>query len=570
MKTTLMKNKIKLSVKKLEEILVGPGYIDKADFDVAVKMSKQANLANVLVEQSFIKDEEIGQVIATSLGYTFINLKKEKIKNDTLLKVPEIVARNRGVIAFSENKNGVNVGMTNPDDIEIKHNLGKIFGVPVKPFFITGPDFNEAMLHYKESIEKDFDTILHDLKAKSLTHEQQDQAKIKMVNSLIEHGYFGKASDIHIEPEKNHVSIRFRIDGILHDVLTLPHDFYEFVLTRIKVMAKMRIDEHMSAQDGKIQYKIGENYLDIRISIVPITNGENIVMRLLSADSRRFSLTSLGLSGNNLKKINRAIKNPHGMILVTGPTGSGKTSTLYEILKKLNTEDIHISTIEDPVEYDIEGISQIQVNNKTNLSFAQGLRAIVRQDPDIIMVGEVRDPETAGIAINSAMTGHLVLSTLHANDAVTTIPRLLDMEIEPFLISSTLNLAIAQRLVRKICEKCRVSYQATKEDKDLINTNNHLNGAFNRVRKIDIDKLTLFKGTGCKVCSGTGYRGRTGIFEILDMSDKIKREIINKSSSNQILEVAREGGMTSLLEDGIEKVLDGVTTLSEILRVTKE
>jgi general secretion pathway protein E len=293
-------------------------------------------------------------------------------------------------------------------------------------------------------------------------------------------------------------------------------------------------------------------------------------MRLLSSRSRQMSLTGLGLSNQDFKKVLRAIKNPHGMILVTGPTGCGKTTTVYEILKILNKKEVHIASIEDPVEYDIEGVSQIQVNPKTNLTFAKGLRAIVRQDPDIIMVGEIRDEETAQIAVNSAMTGHLVLSTLHANDAATTLPRFLDMGIEPFLIASTVRVVIAQRLVRKICPKCRYSYELEQEEVAAINQIPHLKEIIEAKAKKNLRKIRLYKGAGCKVCTNSGYYERTGIFEILEMNERVREQVVNRATSHNIQKVAQELGMTTMLEDGIEKIFNGLTTLAEVLRVVQE
>ena len=428
----------------------------------------------------------------------------------------------------------------------------------------------EAINKYKLSLKDEFNNFLKRLQDKTITREARDEIFIKTVDMLLAYGYHGKASDIHIEPYSKKIMIRFRIDGIMHDALKIPKELSDFIVTRIKVLSKMRTDEHRSAQDGKFRYKIEKETIDIRVSVVPVTQGENIVMRLLSAESQQINLSTLGLSDKNLNKVNQAITKPHGMILVTGPTGSGKTTTLYAAMKTLNKREVHIATIEDPVEYDIEGISQIQVNSKTNLTFAKGLRAIVRQDPDVIMVGEIRDKETAGIAVNSAMTGHLVLSTLHTNDAATTLPRLLNMEIEPFLVASTVNLVIAQRLVRKICEKCRVSYSLSDEEKKIIKNEPNIYAIVKSKGYDNLDKLRLYKGEGCKICGGTGYQERIGIFEVLEMSEDIKRLILKSASSNEIAQAARNEGMTTMFEDGIENALNGITTLHEILRVTKE
>ncbi|MCK5592380.1 MAG: type II/IV secretion system protein [Candidatus Pacebacteria bacterium] len=420
---------MKLSDEKLKELLVGPGHISEANFDLAVKDSneQERDILNILVERDLIRDEQLGQLVAENLGFSFIDLKTEKIDEEVLRLIPELVARSKGVIVFSRGEEGVKVGMTDPSDSEIRHIIEKKVGQKVLPFYITKQSLKVALKFYDESIKEEFDKILKKLDSQSLNQEEQDETVVEMVDLLLKYSHQNKASDVHLEPYLEKVVVRFRIDGVMHKVLELPKNLHDKLLSRIKILAQIRTDEHRAAQDGKLRFETEEEVVDVRVSVVPIVEGENVVMRLLSAQSRRFGLDDLGLIRQNLKVVENAIKKPHGMILVTGPTGSGKSTTLYAVMTLLNNPNIHISTIEDPVEYDIEGISQIQVNTKTNLTFANGLRAIVRQDPDIIMVGEIRDQETAGIAVNSALTGHLVLSTLHTNNAAATIPRLMDM-----------------------------------------------------------------------------------------------------------------------------------------------
>ncbi len=384
---------------------------------------------------------------------------------------------------------------------------------------------------------------------------------------LLQYGYENKASDIHIEPYEDKILVRFRVDGVLHDVLSIDKKMHDLILTRIKILSRMRTDEHRSAQDGKIRHRMGKEKVDIRVSIIPITEGEKVVMRLLSSKNRQFNLIDLGFSDSDFKKVKKAVKNPHGMILATGPTGSGKTTTLYAILKILNKRTVNIATIEDPVEYDMEGVNQIQVNEKTDLTFAKGLRSIVRQDPDIIMVGEIRDEETAGIAVNSALTGHLVLSTLHTNDAATTLPRLLDMDIEPFLVASTVNIIVAQRLVRKICQTCRGSYTLTLKELKLIEGIKEIKEAYKDKGYKNVKKLNFYKGAGCKVCGNTGYHGRIGIYEVLEMNEDIKDSILRRASSDEITKLAKKNGMKTMLEEGVEKILNGETTIEEVFRV---
>ena len=460
--------------------------------------------------------------------------------------------------------------MLDPNDLKIKHSIEKRAGKPVQAFFTTNNDFINVLDKYKANIKVAFNKILKQIEDQELSQEERDEQIVRIVDMMLLYGYQNKASDIHIEPYANKVLARFRIDGVMHDVLDMPRDLSELILTRIKIMARMRTDQHRAAMDGKLKFESRGEKVDVRVSIVPVTGGENVVMRILSGKSRQFGLTELGMSDNDLKKVNRTIKNPHGMIVVTGPTGSGKTTTVYAVMKILNTRDVHISSIEDPVEYGIEGISQIQVNTKTDLTFAKGLKAIVRQDPDIIMIGEVRDEETADIAVNSAMTGHLVLTTLHANDAATTLPRFLDMSVEPYLLASTINVIIAQRLVRKICFKCRMSYEVTSDVKELIKNNPSVESFLKKIKGEKLDNIYLYKGAGCEICHKTGFLGRVGIFEVLEMDENIKDLVMDRANSDDITEIARKAGMLTLLEDGLEKVINGVTTLEEVIRVTKE
>jgi len=561
-----------IPVEKLRELLLKPGHLSEGQFNTALEDAKRTktDLEDILIEKDLIKDNQLGKLIAEALGVKFINLEMEKINDEMLNFIPELMARSKGIIALSRSEDGIKVGMRNPLDIETRHTLEKRIGENILPYYITKRGLENALNQYRAGIKKDFKKMLDELNSEDIGREERDKLVVRMVDMLLQYGYENGASDIHIEPYREKVVVRFRVDGVMHDVLEIPKKMMDIILSRIKIMAKMRTDEHRAAQDGKIRFIAGDGEeVDVRVSVVPVTEGENAVMRLLAAKTRQFSLTNLGLSDKNLEKVNKAIKNPWGMILVTGPTGSGKTTTVYAVMKILNRREVHISTIEDPVEYNIEGISQIQVNSRTNLTFAKGLRAIVRQDPDIIMVGEIRDEETADIAVNSAMTGHLVLSTLHANDAATTLPRLLDMKVEPFLIASTVNVVIAQRLVRKICEKCRVSYSLSEEEKKIISEDFNLKNIFSSLGYKNLDKVVLYKGDGCKACGNTGYFGRVGIFEVLEMNENIKKLIIDRARSDEIMEMAKINGMTTMFEDGINKVFQAITTLQEVLRVTK-
>lgn len=556
----------------LRSLIVDKGYMKPEAFTKAAQeaLIHDIPLETFFVDHDLIKDEQLGLVIAEHYSVPLINLGNVKIDDAVLAIVPEVVARSRGIIAFARDDNALRLALREPDDLEMIHLIEKRAGLTVTPYYVTLHDFLAALERYKASLAVSFEKILARLKDPLLSRDERDGAIVELMDMLVQYGYQNKASDIHVSPMARHVMVRFRIDGVLHDVLEMPKELLDPIVMRVKILSKMRTDEHRAAQDGKFRFNAKEEVIDVRVSVMPTTYGENIVMRLLSSKLRRFSLIDLGFREGDYDKVSRASQSPHGMILVTGPTGSGKTTTVYAVLKILNTRDVHIATIEDPVEYDIEGATQIQVNPKTGLTFAKGLRSIVRQDPDIIMVGEIRDSETAGIAVNSAMTGHLVLSTLHANDSATTFPRLFDMGIEPFLISSTVTIVIAQRLVRKTCEKCRASYVLSAEEWELIDEESVVKQFFESRGFSSESRPRGYKGSGCMVCADTGYSGRLGIFEVLEINDEIKQLILKRGTSDQVMSAAKKGGMTSMLQDGLEKVLLGLTTLEEVLRATKE
>ncbi len=563
-----------LTDKKIVEILTKETYISPEDFEGAKKYISEVGaskkLIDYLLEQNIISKDLLGRALGEHYEVLYINLAHEKISEEILNMVPEVVARQKGVVAFARNSEGIKVAMVNPDDLTTKNFLEKHFGEKIIPYFTIEYDLYDALSGYQASLEEEFAKQVKEIDLEGKNREEKDKLVVDLVDMILHYGYQNKASDIHIEPYEDKGLVRLRIDGVMHDVLQMKKDLLAPIITRLKILSRMRTDEHRAAQDGKIRYKTDNETIDIRISVLPVTQGENVVMRLLSSRSRQFGLTDLGFSSGDMKIVKKAIKSPHGMILVTGPTGSGKTTTLYSIMKILNKRDVHISTIEDPVEYNMEGISQIQVNNKTDLSFAKGLRSIVRQDPDIIMVGEIRDEETAGIAVNSALTGHLVLSTLHTNDAPTTLPRLLDMKIEPYLVASTVNVIIAQRLVRKICSKCKASYKMLKEEREMLLQETNLQSIMKKIGKNKLDNIRLYKGEGCKVCGQTGYDGRLGVFEVLEMTEEIKQAILRQASAGEIREIVKKQGMVTMMEDGVDKVLKGMTTFEEVLRVTRE
>lgn len=557
-----------LSPSELKNILLNAGIVESAQFEHIYQEARRTkrSLYQLLLEKGVVRDYELGQLVANAKGYPFVRLEEREISPDVLSFLPEEVARNQLAIPFAETASEISIAMESPEHGELVHNLEKETGKKVKVYYATERDIRSILPRYRKGFAQDFALLLETHSKNAEGAQPSDPPVEELVNLILSYAYESKASDVHIEPLDENVVIRYRIDGMLHEVGRFTKSIHELIVARIKIMAQLRIDEHRAAQDGELKTKDG---VEIRVSIVPITEGEKVVLRLLSARGMEFALTDLGIPKVDLEKINRNIERPHGMILATGPTGSGKTTTLYAILKAVNTENINIATIEDPVEYDIEGVNQIQVNPRTNLTFALGLRAIIRQDPDIIMVGEIRDNDTAGISVNAALTGHLVLSSLHANDAATTLPRLLDMDIEPFLIASTLNLIIAQRLIRKICNHCRESYIAAT-DKTFWEKHPQLTSMVRSYSKKNLDALRFYRGNGCSVCNHLGYQGRIGIFETLEISDGIKKLIMQRANADTIKEQAVRENMKTLIEDGIDKALEGVTATEELVRVLQE
>lgn len=550
--------------KKLAEICLSSKLINQEDLNKAFEYSSKKNLSLywALIDKELISDDSLGPLLADYFDVPYINLEKTNIDSKILNLLPEIVATKNRIIAFDQDKTGLKLAMSNPNNIEIKEFIKKKIDLEIITYFATDLAIENTLARYTKDIKSSFEQIIAGSIKQALVSKDNLPPIEKLVDTLINYAYKNKSSDIHIEPTENESQVRVRIDGILHDIVTIPKNLHDQIISRIKVLASLRTDEHLSSQDGKIKFPTEQEDLDLRVSIVPIVEGEKAVLRLLSERSRQFTLESLGFGIDDLIKIKKAIAKPFGITLATGPTGSGKTTTIYALVKLLNSREKNIATIEDPVEYDIEGVNQIQVNPKTNLTFAEGLRSILRQDPDIIFVGEIRDQETAKIATNSAMTGHLVLSTIHTNDAATTLPRLLDMGIEPFLVASTVNSIIAQRLVRLNCAKCVASSEmltsdlAKKIDPKIID-----------ILFKDKKSIRVSSGKGCPVCHNSGFTGRIGLFEVLTISESIKKLIMAKADSNTIREKAVEEGMNLMLYDGLRKVAKGLTTIDEVYRV---
>lgn len=559
-----------LDTSQLKILLIGSNLITPDQFDQAEKESKLKNIALevCLPQNGYIKDVHLGQIIANYLKVKFVDLKNEPIDHATQMLVSEAVATKQQVVLFKQDEKNIYLGTSNPNNHDFFSLIKKKTNKNIIVYYATSLSILDALKNYKVLIKTSIEGLIKHLQAGPTG--ATETSIIQIVSLLLENAYDSRASDIHIEPMREEVSVRFRIDGVLHEVVRYPKTFHDNVVSRVKILAKLSIDEHAAAQDGRFSYSQGATRFDVRVSVLPITEGENIVLRLLADSTNSLFLDSLGLFSEDMEKLKRASLKPYGMILAVGPTGAGKTTTLYSLLHILNRPEVNIMTIEDPVEYNMEHVQQSQVNAKKKLTFASGLRSIVRQDPDIIMVGEIRDEETAGIAVNAAMTGHLVLSTLHANDAATTFPRLLDMGIEPFLVGSSVNIIISQRLVRKVCEKCKESYNIDENKDDLLKSYEEIKQFLLQFStKEDISQIRFYHGKGCNICNNTGYHGRTGIFEVLEMNEALRSLISKHADSNEIYKCAATTGMTSMLQDGIRKVLQGVTTLEEVIRATK-
>lgn len=551
---------------QLENILLNSGLIKPHELADIATMAKNAGLSlyDAIIDKNIVSDETLGQMIANSIGFPFVILAKTAIADDLFHITPEKVARRLKIIAFGKSDAQVKLAMNDPNDTKSIEMFSKKTNCQIVPYYATEKDIHNALRMFRRDLQIICDNLLKDEIRKTNTFLPDEAPISKILDVIVDYAYDDKASDIHIEPEEKKSLIRFRIDGLLHDVLRLPKNLHDRIIARIKVLSRLRTDEHLSAQDGKMRLKKEYENLDIRVSIIPVADGEKAVLRLLASKTRQFSLINLGINDEEIVKINKAISKSYGMILSTGPTGSGKTTIIYTLLKQINIRERNITTIEDPVEYRMNGANQIQVNAKTNLTFANGLRSILRQDPNVIFVGEIRDNETAGIAVNAALTGHLVLSTLHTNDAATTIPRLIDMKVEPFLVASTVNLIIAQRLVRKICEMCKTTVVMNIEDVSRQIPVNILKA--NLGEKAE---YTFFKGQGCKICHFTGYEGRIGVFEILEVTKEIRNLITTKCDAETITKQAITEGMKTMVEDGMNKAVKGQTTLEEVVRVTK-
>lgn len=544
-----------ISAEEIKRILLEGSYVAQDDIRKAeaAAIARGVPLKNLLLEEGLMSKDLLGQAIAESLGVPYSDLNSASVLPDQVKRIPEDIAKKYHAIVFSESQESVVIATDSPRDEALFSIVAPIFeGKAITMTYSLPEDIEPLFIHYKKSLETRFSKII----------EKNDRIAAGLLEEIFEDALVFRASDIHFEPHESDAVIRFRIDGVLQNAGSIPREHYDTLLNRIKVKSSLRIDEHFSAQDGSLRHEHLGKVVDMRTSIIPTVEGEKVVLRVLSSYVEGLSLADIGLSSENQALLQASAGKPFGMILVVGPMGSGKTTTLYSLLKLLNSPDANITTIEDPVEYKVRGVNQIQVNTRTNLTFAKGLRSIVRQDPDTILVGEIRDQETAEIAVNAALTGHLLLSTFHANDAATALPRLIDMGIEPFLLASTLDIVVAQRLIRKICDACR-SGAPDNSPNAMLASRPAL------ARYCGESTTTLYEGKGCAICSGTGYKGRTALFECIRITPAMQELIVKKPSTQEIWKLARKEGSLSLFEDGILKVKNGITTLEELLRVAE-
>ncbi|MBP6880710.1 type II/IV secretion system protein [Candidatus Saccharibacteria bacterium] len=600
----------------MQKILEDIGSVppEKIDSIAAEATEQKISIQEIAVDQQLINETSLAQRYGQIIGIEYVSLTDIKIDKTIMKLVPERVARTYRAILFDMENDVPKIAMEDPDDLQAIDFIQKLLGQSLQVYVSTGKEIAAALEDYKDSIGSELSKVVSDNsdiddndKAVDSQDIDEDSPIAQTVNLLIEYAIKSKASDIHIEPRENMLQVRYRVDGVLREANKLPKSVMSALVSRIKILSSLKIDEHRAPQDGRFKISLNGDMFALRVSTLPVMDGEKVVMRILDESAKALTLDELGYWGHSLETIRHSIAQPHGIILVTGPTGSGKSTTLYSVLNLLNTPSVNISTIEDPVEYRIPGTNQTQVNNKANMTFASGLRALLRQDPNIIMVGEIRDRETANLAIQAALTGHLVFSTLHTNDAATALPRLLEMEIEPFLIASTVRAVIGQRLVRRLNPNCRESYnpeneqlEKIKQTFDMSTVNQQLDSA-NAQREIgkkakdeeDIkagkqasssekieqtmqaqssERMTLWRENigGNSECEKTGFRGRIGIYEVLGVSEKIQNMIVANSTSAEIQHQAIKEGMITMQQDGFIKALQGITTIEEILRVTRE
>jgi type IV pilus assembly protein PilB len=584
---------MRIENKRLKEFLLDSNVVPAQKLEEVFSQAEKnkIGLGQILLDEKIIDEVELKKVYAYILGIPFVDLSKEIISADVLQIVPEPIAKKYNIIAFEKSGNSLKIAMLNPEDLQTIDFIKKKTGLKIVPCLTSEESIKAILKQYEKSLKAEFGDII-DSNVQQVSDEApqeendlekiaQDLPVVRIVDTLLKHAILQSASDIHIEPDEKEVRVRYRIDGILHDAMSLPKEVLSGIVARIKVLSNLKLDEHRLPQDGRFKIAKDNYKISFRVSILPVFDGEKVVMRLLDESSKGLTLEKIGLRGQALEIVHREIKRPTGMLLVTGPTGSGKTTTLYTMMDILNTAQVNISTVEDPVEYRMPKVNQTQINPKIGMTFAAALRALLRQDPDIVMVGEIRDNETLEIAIHAAMTGHLVLSTLHTNSAAGALPRMLDMGSEAFLLASTVNVIMGQRLVRRLCPECRTEYTLSETEVKSLGGNFNLDEILKYLKDSKELKETLknsakfsdlkfYKAKGCEQCGGEGYHGRIGIYEVLDVNESIQKLIVQNASTEDLERKAKENGMATMAEDGFEKAVQGLTSIEEVLRVTKE
>ncbi len=578
---------------QLKNFILDSGLVSRADVSAAEKEAKEkgGNLGKVLISQGKMSDDDLRRMQAYILGIPFVDLKGEKLPFEVLSLIPEPIARNHNIVAFKKADNALEVAMLDTEDLTAIDFIKKKVGLKILPRLTDAESMKSAILQYQKSLKAEFGDLIQkdvgqiknipdaeagaDINPDDLKKLADDIPMIRIVDTLLKHAILQNASDIHIEPQENELLVRYRIDGLLHDAMILPKNMGPSIAARIKVLSSLKLDEKRLPQDGRFKIDSDGEKVSFRVSTLPTHYGEKIVMRLLRENVSGFTLEHLGFHGEGLDRIHKAVQATTGMILATGPTGSGKTTTLYTVLDILNTPDVNISTIEDPIEYQMKRVNQTQVRPEIGFTFAQGLRTLVRQDPDIIMVGEIRDNETAALGVNAALTGHVVLSTLHTNSAAGAIPRLIDMKVEPFLIVSTLNVIIGQRLVRKLGQD-KEKYFLTKAEIETLAKSINLDKVLIALKeekiigKSDTWEKVPFWRLKKDVNPDDGFSGRQGIHEILKVTPAIKEAVLKSGTSDEIQKIAEEEGMLTMIEDGIFQCVQGITTIEEVLSVIAE
>ena len=576
---------------ELKEFIIDSGLVAKKDIDAAAEEAKSRgqSLGDILVGRGNLTDDALRRIQAYVLGIPFVNLKEYRIPADILSLIPEPIARTHNIIAFKKDENALEVAMLDVEDLASIESVKKKTGLKILPRLTDTDSIKHALLSYQKSLKDEFGDIIatesgkirvvgdstKELSGDDLKKMAEDLPIVRIVDTLLRHAIVQGASDVHIEPMEDQVLVRYRIDGILHDAMTLPKAAAAGIVARIKVLSNLKLDEKRLPQDGRFKMETESDRVSFRVSILPTFFGEKIVMRLLRETGEGFTLESLGFHGENLERVHSALKQTTGIILISGPKGSGKTTTLYTMMDILNTPDVNISTIEDPIEYQMKRVNQTQVNPQIGFTFASGLRSLVRQDPDIIMVGEIRDGETASLAINAALTGHLVLSTIHTNSAAGAIPRLIDMGVEPFLLTSTIRVIVGQRLVRKLCDG-KEEYKLEKPKRDKIASEADFDAALKALHDEKLvkaaqglDDLTFYKPAPSPECED-GYKSRLGIHEVLATSPAIREIMLHEMTTDAIEAEAKKEGMLTMLEDGLYKAARGITSLEEVLRAVTE